>query len=288
MFGYIMPNEKELKVREYDVYKAYYCGLCKVLGKRYSVLMKNALSNDCTFLALLLSSLEQTRDEAVFSHCVFHPTRKLMVIKDDAYLSYAADINVLLTYYKLKDNSEDEGDLPSKIGSAALKGYFEKAKANSPKACQYIEQSLFKLKKLEEEKCEDIDLVSDAFASMMEGIAVSAPGTYGNELQLKWLFYNMGKYIYILDALDDMVKDEEKNSYNVFLLKHKNMKAKDIGLEIREQVQYNLAMSLNEASKAFELLPVYKNQGILRNIIYDGTVGIMDTIIKRRCIDGSI
>jgi len=288
MFGYIAPNTKELKVKEYDVYKAYYCGLCKVLGQRYSILMKNALSNDCTFLALLLSSLNEGENDSKASYCAFHPTRKLTVIKDDVYISYAADINVLLTYYKLKDNSEDEGNLLSKIGSAGLKVYYNKAKKNSPKAAKLIEQSLNKLKKLEEEKCDDIDMVSDAFASVMEGIAISAPGADKFELQLKWLFYNIGKYIYILDALDDIIKDEEKNNYNVFLLKHKNEEAKNIVVEIKEQVQYNLAMSLNEASKAFELLPVKKNQGILRNIIYDGTVGIMDTIIKRRCIDGSI
>ena len=288
MFGYISPNTKELKVKELDVYKAYYCGLCKVLGKRYNLVLKNVLSNDCTFLALLLSSLMEDKNDARNSRCAFHPTRDLKVINDSDYISYAADINVLLTYYKLKDNAEDEGSVPSKIAAAGIKHSAKIAKKHSPKAAKCIEQSLSKLKKLEAEKCEDIDVISDVFASMMEGIAVSAPGVEEYEAQLKWLFYNIGKYIYLLDAIDDIYKDQEKGCYNVFLLKHKNMAAKQIAVEIMEQVKYNLAMSLNEASKAFELLPIKKNEGILRNIIYDGTVGVMDAIIKRRCIDGSV
>lgn len=288
MFGYITPNLKELKVREYDTYKAYYCGLCKVLGSRYGVLLKNALSNDCTFLALLLASLDETRDEARGAHCIFHPTRKLAVINDNTYLSYAADINVLLTYYKLKDNSDDEGSITSKIGAIGIKGSLNKAKKNSPKAAECIEQSLKKLSKLEKEKCDDIDIVSEVFAKMMEGIAVNAPGAEPFKLQLKWLFYNMGKYIYLLDAVDDLFSDEKENSYNVFLLQHKDKTAKEVAVEIMENVKYNLAMSLNEASKAFELLPINKNEGILRNVIYDGTVGVMDEVIKRRCIDGSV
>ena len=288
MFGYISPNNRELKLREYDTYKAYYCGLCKTIGKRYNVLLKNALSNDCTFLALLLSSLLEQKDEADSIRCIAHPTKKQLILKENEYLEYAADINVLLTYYKLKDNAEDEDSLPSKIGAAGIKSSAEKAKKYRPQAAKCIEESLEKLKKLENEKCEDIDSVSDVFANMMEGIAISAPNVEPYEKQLKWLFYNIGKYIYILDAVDDLIKDEQKNSYNVFLIKYKDKKAAQIAVEIKEQVKYNLAMSLSEASKAYELLPVKKNEGILKNIIYDGTVSVMDAVIKRRCIDGSI
>ncbi len=288
MFGYISPNTRELKLREYDTYKAYYCGLCKMIGKRYNVLLKNALSNDCTFLALLLSSLSEQKDQADSKRCMAHPTKKQLILRENEYLEYAADINVLLTYYKLKDNADDEASLTAKVGAAGIKSSAEKAKKYRPQAANCIEESLKKLKKLENEKCSDIDLVSDVFATMMEGIAASAPNIEPYEKQLKWLFYNIGKYIYILDAIDDLVKDEEKNCYNVFLNKYKDEKAEKIAVEIMEQVKYNLAMSLSEASKAYELLPIQKNEGILKNIIYDGTVSVMDAVIKRRCIDGSI
>lgn len=288
MFGYIKPNIKELKVRELDTYKAYYCGLCKILGKRYNIALKNALSNDCTFLALLLSSVHDLKNDSRKSHCIFHPTRNLMIIKEDDFLNYAADINVLLTYYKFIDNAQDEGSIVAKIGVAGLKNSFKQAKKYRPGVSKHIEQSLKALKELEKNKCDDIDIVSEVFAKLMEGIAAYAPKSEQYDKQLKWLFYNIGKYIYILDALDDIFKDEEKGSYNVFLLKHKGKTAKEISIEISEQVKYNLAMSLNECSKAYELLPIKKNEGILTNIIYDGTVIVMDEIIKRRCIDGSI
>ena len=35
MFGYIAINKAEMKFRDFDIYHAYYCGLCKDLKERY-------------------------------------------------------------------------------------------------------------------------------------------------------------------------------------------------------------------------------------------------------------
>ena len=53
MFGYVNVYKDELKIKDYDTYRAYYCGLCKMLGKRHNALARLSLNYDLTFLAVL-------------------------------------------------------------------------------------------------------------------------------------------------------------------------------------------------------------------------------------------
>ena len=61
MFGYVLPDQKELKIRELEMYQGYYCGLCLALKKQYHFLGRLSLNYDMTFLALLLTALYEQR-----------------------------------------------------------------------------------------------------------------------------------------------------------------------------------------------------------------------------------
>jgi len=56
MFGYVVINKPELKFKEFDVYKSFYCGLCYSLRSRYGFVGQFTLSYDMTFLVMLLTS----------------------------------------------------------------------------------------------------------------------------------------------------------------------------------------------------------------------------------------
>ena len=80
MFGYIRVSKGDLKVKEYEFYKAVYCTLCKTMGREYSLLSRFTLSYDFTFLALLNMSLKDGCDAVEKKHCVFKAGNKAFVL----------------------------------------------------------------------------------------------------------------------------------------------------------------------------------------------------------------
>ena len=76
MFGYIAIHKPELKVREYEVYQAAYCGLCRSLKRRHGRLGQMTLSFDMTFLALLLTGLYEPETRNGIQRCAAHPLHR--------------------------------------------------------------------------------------------------------------------------------------------------------------------------------------------------------------------
>lgn len=114
MFGYIRPSVKELKVKEYELFRGYYCGLCKSMGRSFGVFSRFALNYDAVFLGLLMASVHDEMPALKRENCIANPLKRKWIVKESPAIDFAADINVLLTYYKLKDDIRDEGGwLPS-------------------------------------------------------------------------------------------------------------------------------------------------------------------------------
>ena len=124
MFGYLRVQKSELLVREYEAYKAVYCGLCKQLGKDYSFLTRMALSYDCTFYAMLLMSLERSCKGFDKGRCKFNPLKKCQYAYcgDESY-SKASALTVISAYYKLKDDLTDSGFF-KRIAVRLIKPFF--------------------------------------------------------------------------------------------------------------------------------------------------------------------
>lgn len=167
MLGYVKIDRGELKVREYEIYCGYYCGVCKSIGKRYGQLPRMALSYDAAFLAILLASLEDEPDEPVQEHCIGHHIKKKTIIRGKA-IDYAADVMLILAWHKLLDDAHDENKVFAKATAALLKGIYKKLRTRHPALCEGIEKHLHKLAALEEEKCAQLDPAAEAFAKIME------------------------------------------------------------------------------------------------------------------------
>jgi hypothetical protein len=283
MFGYVLPEKPEMKIREYELFRAFYCGVCKSIGKRYGQFQRLTLNYDSTFLALLLHSL--TDDKLIIKNerCIAHPINKRKVIKENSLIDYASDINIILAYYNLEDNWHDEKSILSGSAMLLLKNSHKKLNRKYKEKCDIIEKRLSELRKLENEKCNSMDRAAEPFAKLMEEVMVYPP-MYSDEKKVdvvKWIGYNLGKWIYILDAFDDIKKDIKEKAYNPLLLQYNyhGQSIDEFKAEIRQKVEFNLTYSLSQIAKAYELLEVKNNSGILENIIYMGMLRKTEQIL---------
>ena len=265
MFGYILPKTCELKVCEYEDYKSYYCGLCKVIRKNYSNYAAMFLSNDCVFMYILFSALSESIPVFKKNACILHGRRcryKLFDTGDD----YAAAICVLLAAAKIKDDIIDTGKQKSKTAAAFMKKAEKKARKKYPEAAKAVDDMMAEVLRLEQEKSSDIDALAHSFACMLGKLFEKADEESWEALYD--LGYNIGRYVYLIDAADDMEKDSKSGEFNVFLEKY----GSDIK-SAKKSARFNLMMSLAQAKNALDRLTIKKNKGILLNII---TVGLTE------------
>ena len=265
MFGYIRPLECELKVREQAEYRGTYCGLCKSIGKRFGQIERLTLSYDCAFLALVLAALN---DGATFKpgNCGPRVYRgKRPIAEPSAILDYAADVNVLLAWYQAADDVRDEKSATSAAARLALSRAYHKASKAHSALDHEIAGNMTRLSAIETEKIASTDEPSDTFGKLLAAVILNAPMLPDGERKAaEWMFYNLGKWVYLIDAWDDRKKDGEKGSYNPFLLS--GMTA--------EQAAFLLNITLNEAKKAYDLLSLKTQSGVLDNIM---TLGLLHT-----------
>ena len=269
MFGYVSAHKPELKMREYYKYKAYYCGLCKVLKSKYGFLGQMTLTYDMTFLVILLSSLYESETKQEEHRCVVHPTKKQKMLYNEI-TEYAADMNIILIYYKLLDDWKDEKNPASLVGLRAMHNTFQELKVKYPKKCQVIKKCLGLLQKCEERQETNVDVTARYFGKLMSELFVYKEDTW--EKTLREMGFYLGKFIYILDAYDDIDKDLEKNNYNVLVSLYKE---EDFDKKCEEMLTYILA----ECTNRFEKLPCVEDVEILRNILY---AGVWDKFDKKR------
>jgi hypothetical protein len=280
MFGYIRPLECELKVREQAEYRGVYCGLCKSIGRRYGQLERLTLSYDCAFLALTLSALT---GGATFTpgNCGPRVYRgKRPIANPSPVLDYAADVNVLLAWYKAADDTADEKSAKAAAAKLTLKRAYKKAAKANPKLDEAIKDSMNTLHDLEAEKTASTDEPSNAFGSLLASVILHALMLPESErAAAQWMYYNLGKWVYLVDAWDDREKDEKSGSYNPFLLTKME----------REQAEFLLNITLNEAKKGYDLLTLNAANGLLDNIMTLGLMHAQERVLagERGCSAGN-
>jgi len=285
MFGYILPDKPELKIWEYEIYRAYYCGVCKAIKRRHGNVCRLTLSYDAAFLALLLSSLYDDNQVIRDEICGLHPLKKRKIIENSEIIDYAADMNVLLTWLSLKDKWQDEGSRTALAGMAVLKSAYSRLNEKYPDKCRIVGQRLQELAELENSRCNSVDVAAEPFARLMEEVLLypSACRDEKDTAAIRWMGYNIGKWLYTIDALDDLEKDIRRNAYNPFLNQYK-YSGQDI-LQFRnlllEDAEFNLMHTLSEIAKSFELLSFKRYKGISGNIIYLGMKKKTESILGR-------
>lgn len=284
MFGYIFPEKPELKIKEYELFRAYYCGVCKSIGRTCGQLPRFSLTYDAAFLAVLLTSIAGEKPTVKRERCIAHPVKKRYVVKESPIMQYASDMNILLAYYNLEDKCRDERSAPAMAARAALRPAFGKIKRKYKEKCDIIESRLAELDRLEKDRCASMDQAAEPFAKLMEAILEYEPLCREEKYReiLRWMGYNLGKWIYILDAYDDVEENIRTKTYNPLLYQFGYVEGEDpetFRKRIREKVEFNLTYCLSQTARAYELLDPGRNSGILENIIYMGMLRKTENIL---------
>ena len=272
MFGYIIINKGDMKFKEFDVYHSYYCGLCQSLKDRYGVRGQISLTYDMTFLALLLTSLYEPATREATTNCIAHPFEKHLV-RQNEFSDYAADMNILFTYYKCVDDWQDDKKLNKlAYGKALQKSYRKLCTAYGEKA-KNIATLMQKLSQGEQAKSADVDYMSGLFGAVMGNLMTPKNDEWTENL------YNLGsylgKFIYLLDAYEDIEDDIRKNRYNPLIQKYNNP-------DFDEEIKMILTMMMTGCCKEFEKLPIIENIEILRNILYSGVWYRYEAVRQKR------
>ncbi|MCM1083211.1 MAG: DUF5685 family protein [Clostridium sp.] len=280
MFGYIIANKAELKLKDYEKYREYYCGVCNSLKERYGIVSGLSLSYDVTFLAILLSALYEPETTRRSRHCMVHPVRKHFYFSNDM-IDYAADMCLLLSYYKCLDDWQDDKNFARLTYSAVSRKHVREICKKYPIQAQAIRENLKKLGSYESENKEtcNLDALSACFGRLLGTVFCNKRADCRFDTFWKELYhigYHLGKYIYILDAYDDLEQDIKKGNFNSFIDVH------ETNADFDGYVKELLLMEAADAAQAFEMLPIVKDVDIVRNIIYSGIWVKYYEIFRRR------
>ncbi|MGI6577641.1 MAG: DUF5685 family protein [Eubacteriales bacterium] len=281
MFGYVRPLKGELKVAEYELFKAVYCGLCHSLGKRYGLPARFVLNYDLTFFATVLAAVEG-ETSTCGRRCIASPFRKKNTACSTASSDLAADLTVLLTYFKLEDQIRDKKGLAC-IFPFLLKlimtPFFKSASRRRPRLSERIERSIRTLTQLEIERSPSIDKTADAFASILAYAVEEAETDEQTSRILRTMFYHIGRWIYIIDACDDYQSDMANNLYNPISCRY-DIYDSVLPQEIKDEIEITLSHSMAAAASAFELIEWKSWEGLVANIIYKGLNAVTAEVLS--------
>lgn len=265
MFGYILPEKPELKVKEFAQYKAYYCGLCKALKKEYGFTARMLLNYDFVLPAILGDAMAENSFICREERCIADPLHRRCVCNTNGSLSVAAAALVLSCYYKIADDRQDESGLKKLracfLGALLARAY-KKAKQHLPKLDETLAVQTAAQQKVEADGCTQCDKAAEATAQMTAAVFDACISCPAQQHIVQRLGYFIGKLIYILDAAEDYEKDQQKKRYNVFFTLDK--------AEMLAAAKQSCNLCAGEINLCYGLLTPRMHTGILDNIIYLG------------------
>ena len=285
MFGYIKTVTPQLRVRENDFYRAVYCGLCNTYGKRTGLASRLTLSYDFTFLLLVRMAIFKEYPHFKKRRCPVHPLHKRSVMEENEQSRYCARVAALLTYYKLWDDITDEHGMKRFRARIALPfaSHMRKKALHDSSLCYIdtvIKKAIGNLAEVEKQKLSSVDTPANIFGTMLS--VIMSHGLEQNSANFKvaeQVGFYIGKWIYIIDALDDYSEDIEKNRYNPFIYLYDGQ---ELTKEYRDDISTALTATLIEAEKGFDLIEFKQVPdiiNIIQNIIYLGMPSVAEKII---------
>lgn len=273
MFGYIKPYIPDLRVREHEMYRGLYCGLCRSMGKHTGCASQMTLSYDFVFLAAVRAVLQKDTVNPCLRRCAVHPLKKRTCICDNASLKYCAAAAAVLTEAKLWDDINDSKGAKKLLSGLLLpfaRHGLKKAEEGVAVPKNEVKAYLEKLSSLERESCPSIDEPADVFGDLLAVIfSYGLPEREGRIASV--IGKSAGRYIYVVDAADDREKDLKSGNYNPLNLRP--IETEDLSLAVRLELERaEAAVNLMDFTGKPEL------EGIIKNIIYEGLPKIADEL----------
>ena len=282
MFGYVKPYVPELKVIEDQYYKAAYCGLCRAMKKETGMLSRMTLSYDMTFLVLLRLALTGEVPSFEKKRSFAHPTKKRLVMRECEASRYASHVGMILAWRKISDDIHDEKGF-SRIKALFMKicfsSSYKKAKKGYEELDARIKEHLKALHKLEREKVPSADRPAEIFGRLMEDVASLGIENEDTARIARAAAMPIGRFIYLIDALDDMESDRKKKSYNPFLILFDYA---ELDTEKKLDIKAALMNTIAKASAAIDLMPFEGRRdlyGVINNILSEGLPRMADAVL---------
>ena len=276
MFGYVIPDKNNMYIKDFNVFQAYYCGLCKALSRSGSQLSRLCTNYDTTFYNALLHSLTDTEVKIERKLCLINGKKKPVIVTDDLTRK-VADLSVLLVYYNALDDVHD-----GKKSRAAVVGVLaarKRAAARRLKEADVLmKESFRKLDILEKRNSAQLDLVADCFASLMRDVTRTLIPT---DEHIDAFMYNLGRLVYFFDAADDVEKDAKKGRYNPLIAAYGKCDTKAEFLEKNAQeLDFLLRSTYNKLVGAYNHMHIVVSEGMLSNTVYLGLNMQMERLLK--------
>lgn len=284
MFGYIKPAKAELKVKEWEAYQGIYCGLCKQLARRYGWFARMTLNYDFVFLAVLDMALREKQIHFCREHCVVHPLKKRTCCRPNESLELCCDVAMLLTCHKLEDDLHDEGFLKRTMVRLILpfaRRNYRKAAAFRPELAQKLREQMQRQQQLEDGHCANVDQAGEPTACLMGQVLSSLSEDPMRRRVLERLGYLLGRFVYLIDALDDWDEDTAKGRYNPFAERAAQEQETD-RRAMYADARGTLYLTIAEMRKTYDLLGVRSLDTVLENVLYLGLRSTVDQIMAKR------
>lgn len=269
MFGYVTVDKPSMRVREYDYYRAAYCGLCHSMGKCTGCLSRMTLSYDMVFFALMREAITCSPASFKKKRCIRHPLVARPVMKADGELEYAAAVAGLLASKKIDDNVNDEKGIKrfaARVTRLIFRKMRKRSRRFSAELSDFLSDRLSELDRMERERVRSVDMPADVFGEIMAGLL-----SFGLENEKKKIAENIGlrvgRWVYMADALDDYEDDRKSGSYNPFVELYGG---EDFSEDNLLSITYMLEGELAMADAAFDLLDTdgdVSRREILKNIL---------------------
>lgn len=271
MFGYVKPRKSELLVREYEFYRATYCGVCRAMKRHTGMLSNVTLSYDSVFLALVRMLYIPDADFlAENKRCIAHPLTKRPMLKENEALEYTARAFAILAYHKTRDDLYDEG-FDKRLALCAVRPIvaLASARAELGELSALVTEKLDKIRAIEDEALPSVDEPATLFGELLGEIF--AYGLSERERTAPYYTgYHLGRFIYAIDAAEDYERDRETGSYNPYVLAYEGRPLTD---ENRESIKCALLLECQKLEGAVNLLPFGTRttiENIIKNVIYCG------------------
>lgn len=266
MLGYVRAYRPEMKFKDFDAYKGVYCSLCKTIGKRYGLIARLTLSYDFTFLAIIRMAVSEEKFKMCPSRCSFNPLKKCYdCSRDNAELEYTADASMLTFYFKIKDNIADSGFFKKflcKMIMPYANHIYKKAKRNNPEIAARLSDLMEAQARLEQDEA-SLDEAADISAKMLSAMLVDKTGS-SDSTALGRLGYYLGRWVYIIDAVDDCEDDIKGGSFNP-------LKKKFGTPNYKQYCEEMLSLTVGEALNELDKLKIYRFKAIIENVLIYGT-----------------
>lgn len=267
MFGYVRTDVPYLYIKDDTLYRAMYCGLCKGIAKSCGHSARMGLSYDVTFLSVLLHNLAGKDVHVEKSHCLTHCIRSRQMAHVDELTQKLGALNTLLVYYKYTDDIMD-GD-KGKGKRLWYKSGYKRAKKAEPQLEKIVRENLARQQEVEQAKTDSVDRAADCSATMLAECCQYLLEDKANADTYR-LVYSLGKWIYLIDALDDYDKDVKKGAYNPFILRYGASSREELMEKHAEDVKFVFHAIFFDIRESLSKLHFYFNRDLIDNVLLRG------------------